>query len=124
MNKGLEIRNNKLKRKAEKRSTVKKEQQGLVRFVNIEWDVIERVNGKYKHTGSAKGRGLQVQNKVFLTTGHFKYVNSKSVKITKIYDEIPDWATPALLERFQNSANCTSVAKCPHKNLLYRDTQL
>ena len=97
MNKGLEIRNRKLAKKTQIRNTIKPEQMDLVRFVEIRWEVIERVNGKYRRTHSEIGQGLQVRNRVYLTNGHYKLINSKSVKILKIYDVIPAWATDELV---------------------------
>lgn len=98
MNKGLEIRDKKLKRKLQKRNEIKEAQKGLVRFIDVKWEVIERVNGKYVHTGQKNGSGLQIENRVYLTDGHYKMLNSKSMKITKIYDEVPTWATEDLIE--------------------------
>ena len=100
MNKGLEIRNAKLRKKQSKRNTIKPTQQGLCRFVELKWQVIERVNGKYINTGRASGKGLQIKNRVYLLDGHYKLINSKSVKITKTYDDIPEWATEELIKRY------------------------
>ena len=100
MNKGLQIRNNKLKKKQQKRNTITPEQFDLCRFVELEWKVIERVNGKYKHTGQSKGKGLQIKNRVYLLNGSYKLVNSKSVRIFKIYDNIPEWASENLIKQY------------------------
>ncbi len=100
MNKGLEIRNKKLKKKAELRNTIKPEQTDICRFVELKWEVIEKVNGKYKHTGQARGKGLQVKNRVYLLDGHFKMVNSKSVHITRIYEDVPKWASDELIQQY------------------------
>ena len=103
MNKGLEIRNNKRRKNAIKRNTIKPEQENICRFVELQWEVIEMINGKYRHTGRDYGKGLQLKNRVYLTTGHYKLINSKSVKITKKYDDIPDWATEELIEKYHNN---------------------
>jgi len=100
VNKGLEIRQKKLEKNCQKRNEKKECQVGLVRFIDISWEVIERVNGKYKHIGRKSGQGLQIENRVFLLDGHYKMVNSKAMKITKIYDGIPDWATEELREKY------------------------
>ena len=42
----------------------------------------------------------QVRNRVYLTDGHYKLINSKSVRITKIYGEVPEWATDELIKRY------------------------
>lgn len=105
MNKGIEIRNRKLEKKRRKRNTVNPDQEELYRFVEIRWQKIERINGKYKRTGTEIGKGLQVRNKVYLLDGHYKFVNSDSVKITTIYNEVPDWASDALIKRYDEFQN-------------------
>ena len=92
MNKGLEIRNKKLKKKAELRNTIKPEQTDICRFVELKWEVIEKVNGKYKHTGQARGKGLQVKNRVYLSENHYKMINSKS--------DVPEWASDELIQQY------------------------
>lgn len=102
MNKGLAIRDKKLKKQASKRMSIKDNQKGLVRFVTIRWEVIERVNGKMHRTGNATANGLQIENKVYLEDGHYKLVNSKSVKILEKYEGIPEWATDKMREQYLN----------------------
>ncbi len=101
MNKGLEIRKKKLDKARKKRYEKKPEQIGLVRFVFLQWEVIERVNGKYRHTGRQIGRGLQVENRVYLTERSFKLINSKSVKITRKFRGVPEWASEELKAMYQ-----------------------
>lgn len=102
MNKGLDIRQKKLEKQREKRSTKKPHQIGVVQFVDLQWEVIEKVNGKFKHTGREKSQGLQIENRVYLSDGHFKLVNNKFVKITKKYLGIPEWATDDLIEKYHH----------------------
>ncbi|MCR4687856.1 MAG: hypothetical protein K5659_09830 [Lachnospiraceae bacterium] len=97
MNKGLEIRNKKWEKQRIKRNTVKDEQVGLCRFIDFKVEVIEKVNGKYRHTGHELGKGLQIENKVYLLDGRYKFVNRKSLKIIKIYNEIPNWASDSMI---------------------------
>ena len=101
MNKGLEKRNKKLQKNTQKRNIVKPEQANLCRFVELKWQNIERVNGKYRDMGHASGKGLQIRNRVYLLDGHYKLVNSKSVQITKIYDDVPKWATDELIKQYR-----------------------
>ena len=103
MNRGLEIRNNKLKKKAEKRNTIKPEQENICRFVEIQWEIIEKVAGKYIHSGRNYGKGLQLKNRVYLLEGSYKLVNSKGLKITRKYDGIPEWANELLFEKYKNN---------------------
>lgn len=100
MNKGIEIRNKKLAKKRNVRNSIKQGQEDLCQFVEIKWQVIERINGKYRHIGQDHGKGLQVRNRVYLTNGHYKLVNSESVKITKVYKEVPEWATDELKDKY------------------------
>lgn len=101
MNKGLEIRNNKLKRNTVKRNIIKPEQIELCIFVEITYEVIKKVNGKYRHLGSAKAKGLQIKNRVYLTTGSYKLVNGKGVKVKKALNTVPTWATDELIEKYR-----------------------
>lgn len=94
LNKGMQIRKNKLDKKAKKRAEIKPEQKGLVCFVEYSEKIIERVNGKYRRpTSNQCGRGLQIENKILLANERYKMVNRTSLKITKRYDSIPEWAT-------------------------------
>lgn len=102
MNKGLEIRNNKLKKNTAKRNTVKPDQENTCQFVEIQWEVIERINGKFRHTGRNIDKGLQIRNRVYLLKGNYKLVNNKGVKITKKYGNVPEWATEELIEKYNN----------------------
>ena len=102
MNNGLEIRNKKLEKKAQKRSQIKDCQKNLCQFVEIQWEVIKRLNGKYQRVGSECGKGLQIENRVFLTNGHYKMVNSGSVRVLSRFDGIPDWATEDLISKYTN----------------------
>lgn len=103
LNKGLKIRNEKIKKKAKKRNEIKESQLDVCRFVTIRYEVIERVNGKYKRTENKTVNGLQIKNKVFLVDGHYKMINSKSVKKTKTWDSIPEWATDDLISKYNSN---------------------
>lgn len=93
LNKGMQIRQKKLDRNARKRAEIRPEQQELVCFVSFTEKIIERINGKYRHpTRIEHGKGLQIKNKIFLATGRYKMVNRSTLKITKRYDKIPEWA--------------------------------
>lgn len=79
---------------------VKPEQVGLIRFVDVRWEVIEEIDGKYVRTGRAHSHGLQIENRVYMVEGQFKMVNRKSLRITKEYDDIPEWATEDLIQKY------------------------
>lgn len=100
MNKGLEIRNNKLKTNTKKRNEVKPEQENICRFVTINYQVIEKVNGKYRRTGSKTESGLQIKNRVYLIDGKYKMVNNKGLRIKKVISNIPEWATDTLIQKY------------------------
>jgi len=82
---------------------IKPGQANICRFVELRWQNIERVNGKYRRTGTAYGKGLQIRNRVYLLDGHYKLVNGKSVHITKVYDDVPVWATDELVKQYKDS---------------------
>lgn len=104
LNKGLQIRKNKLDKKAKKRAEVKPEQQNLVCFVEYNEKIIEKINGNYSHPKrSCKGAGLQIQNKIYLANGHYKMVNRSTLKITKQYEGIPAWATDKQIDMYNQS---------------------
>ena len=76
LNKGEQIRRNKLNKQARKRAEVKPEQIGLVCFVEFKERIIERINGKYRRpTRTECGRGLQVGNKIHLENGQQEVAN-------------------------------------------------
>lgn len=100
INKGMMIRNNKLRKKAKKCHEIKPGQENMCCFVTINYQVIERVNGKYKRTGSKTENGLQIKNRVYLLNGKYKLINSKSLRIKKKFNEIPEWATEELINKY------------------------
>ena len=105
LNKGMQIRKNKLDKKAKKRAEIKPEQKGLVCFVEYSEKIIERINGKYRRpTSSQTGKGLQIENKILLANGHYKMVNRTSLKITKRYEGIPEWATPKQIDIYNKKS--------------------
>lgn len=101
LNKGMQIRQNKLTRQAKKRAEVKEEQKDLVRFVEFNEQIIERINGKYRHpTRAESGRGLQIKNRIYLESGSYKMVNRSTLKITRVYENVPEWAESHLRELY------------------------
>ena len=105
MHKGIEIRNRKRLKAAKKRNTVKPEQANLCQFVETEWIKIEKLNGKYRPMGKEMGKGLQVKDRLYLLNGHYKLVNSKGVRITRRYDNMPEWANEILLIRYKKETS-------------------
>ena len=113
LNKGLQIRQNKLNKQAEKRAEIKPEQQDIVCFVEFSEKIIEKINGKYRRPKNViKGHGLQIKNRIILTNGHCKMVNRSTLKITKRYEGIPEWATPKLVALY-NQDNVSETVKKP-----------
>lgn len=100
MNKGLEIRNRKLKSKMIKRNAVVESQENVCQFVTMRYEVVERINGKYKRTGNKTINGLQIKNRVYLDEEHYKLINSKSVKIIQIWNDVPEWANEELIAKY------------------------
>lgn len=87
---------------------IKPEQEGLVRFVDVRWEVFEEIEGKWVHTGRKHTQGLQVENFVYTIDGQYKMINRKSFRITKEYEGIPDWATKDLIKRYNLFSSCLS----------------
>lgn len=104
LNKGMQIRRNKLNRQAQKRAQTKSDQIGLVCFVAFDEKVIERINGKYTHpTRMEHGKGLQIGNKIYLPNGRYKMVNRKTLSITQRYQGVPEWADSHLIALYQEN---------------------
>ena len=81
--------------------TIKPEQIGVCKFVEIKYQLFEQnENGKWIHTGTIKGKGLQYENKVKLINGRLVYLNKKGTKIIAEYIGIPVWATKELEDIF------------------------
>lgn len=100
INKGLQIRNNKRKKQAKKRNSIKPEQKGLCRFIKIKYETFSVQSGKIRHSGTEDGYGLQIENKIYLLDGHHKMLNSKNVIIKKEYKGIPSWVNESLKEKY------------------------
>lgn len=110
-NKGIRIWENKRRKNTKKRNTVKPEQENLCRFIDIKFQVIERINGKFKRTGASVASGLQIRNRLYMNDGHYKLINNKGTKIVRVYEDIPEWANENLIsqyEEFLNSHNTNS----------------
>ena len=89
-----------LEKADKKRRTVKPTQVNLCRFITIRYEVFEKINDRYKRTGSQHVNGLQIENKIYLGKGRYKYLNSHSVKIKKVYQGIPHWASEELVNLY------------------------
>lgn len=57
--------------------------------------------GKYLHARDDAASGIQIENRVYLEDGHHKLINSKSVEIVEVYEGIPEWAFPQLVEMYK-----------------------
>ena len=99
-NKGLAIRNKKLNKLLIKRNKIEASQETYCRYISFVYQDIKRINGKYRHVGQNHCSGLQIRNRVYLINGKYKLVNNRGVKITKVYDEQPKWATPKQIEMY------------------------
>ncbi len=97
----LERQKRKHEKFLKKMDDIKPEQIGLVRFVDFRIEKIELVDGKYQHTGREFGHGLQIENRIFLDGMNYKMVNRKSLKIINAYENVPDWATEELKEKYR-----------------------
>lgn len=91
----------KKKKKLIESSRVQPGQETIVRFVTFREDVIEKINGKYRPRHRVKkGRGLQVKNRIYLANGTYKLVNRTSLRVAKVYSDIPSWANQFLRDKY------------------------
>lgn len=91
-------RNNK-----KKYNSTKKSQKDICKFVTIRYEVIEKINGKYKNIGNKHINGLQIKNKVFFTDGHYRIIDNKYIKVIKTWKGIPEWATDDLISKYNSN---------------------
>lgn len=104
-NKGIAKRDAKLKKNSIKRNAVKPEQENLCRFARLKNKTTDIIHGKRAFCGFKKINGLQIENKLYYAeNGKLRYVfvNKHGNKITKTYPEIPEWADPLLVEKYNN----------------------
>ena len=88
-----EARKKRLERSKKNMMTVKVDQVGVCRFASVTvQDFMVDTNGKYVRCGSHVENGLQYENFLVLPDGSFKYLNSSSVRIVRIYEGVPEWA--------------------------------
>lgn len=109
VNRGMHIWLTKKDRKRKKRYTVTKSQVNKVQFVEIKYMTFKRINGKNRADKLAFGKGLQVENKVYLINGKMKWFNSSKTRITKKYKEVPEWANDYLLKCYHAALNGESI---------------
>lgn len=84
MNKGLDLRNQKLEKKRNKRFEVKENQVGVERKVLITYIELKRLGlGKYVSKKRIR-EGLQKENRVYFEDGTFVYINKKGTRIKVI----------------------------------------
>ena len=105
MNKGLEIRAKKRTKQNAKAHSMKEEQKGLCRFVWIEYMLYRKYNGKLQPIKLVGNIGLQIENKIYLNDGTYKFANGKNLRIKKIYPDIPDAASELLIQKYQELKN-------------------
>ncbi len=99
---------NKVKNKRQKR--IKKaqkkypEQINLIRFIEFLDKDTEKVNGNLQHPKFYERKGLQIENRFYFICRvddvTFSLINKKGTKILKVYDDIPEWAHPKLIEKY------------------------
>ena len=81
----------------QKCKTVKPNQIGVCRFVEIRVQTYEQDEmGKWIRTRMVIEKGLQYENKIKLVDGRLMYLNKSGVKIVTEYQGIPEWATKEL----------------------------
>lgn len=48
-----------------------------------------------------KEKGLQIRNRVYLFDDKYKLAHYKGTKILEVFEGIPEWATPKMIERYE-----------------------
>lgn len=113
MNKGIMIRNNKLKHKAKKAHSVKPGQENICRFIVLKNQLTGFVNCRRTYLGTQIIEGLQIKNKLYYIKDdvvHFCFINKKNTKILKKFTDVPTWATQPLIEKYNTFYSQTSGA--------------
>lgn len=88
-----------LARAKERRETVKADQVGVCRFIEIIYqEFSDDGTGHWVRTGSQVAKGLQFENKLLMADGSYKYLNNPGVKIITKYERPPMWAAPGLVQ--------------------------
>ena len=103
-NKGLYYRDKAKKRKKEILHKVKNSQQNACFFVKVRNPKTGILYGEKHFFGYEKLFGLLIENKVFYMKDnsiHFIYANKSGFKILETYDNIPDWASTALIDKYK-----------------------
>lgn len=106
VNKGLRERNRKLNKKIKKRQEVKEHQVGVVRFIVFENQRTAKINGRLTYVGKENLYGLQIENKLFYEKDgklRYVYINKKNCKVLKKFHEVPEWASPLLIEEYDKN---------------------
>ena len=94
-----------------KANYIRKDEINLCRFVKICYSVIERnIEGKWEYVGKVKEKGLQIRNRVYLFDDKYKLAHYKGTKILEVFEGIPEWATPKMIERYEELKNfCNKI---------------
>lgn len=100
-NKGIEKWAKKKSAHTKKCRTLKDSQKGVCQFVKIEYMEFKVINGKTRPAGKISALGLQIENKIFLNNGKFKFVNNKNLKIVARFKDIPLNVTEELKEKYK-----------------------
>lgn len=97
----LEARKKRLAKNKERCKTVKANQIGVCKFIEIQIQTFEQdESGKWIRTGMTIEKGLQFENKIKLIDGRIMYINKSGTTIKTEYQGIPLWATKELEDIF------------------------
>ena len=101
MNATVEKRKKNLEKIQKKCKTVKQNQLGVCKFVEVRVQTFKQeMDGSWVRTGMAVEQGLQYENRVKLVDGRLVYLNKSGTKIVTEYQGIPLWATKELEDIF------------------------
>lgn len=103
-NKGLYYRDKNRERKNKILHKIREKQQGACFFAKVLNPKTGFLYGETHFFGRETLFGLIIENKLYYTandnTTHFVYANKRGFKIIKIYDNIPEWASNELIEKY------------------------
>lgn len=104
-NKGLYYRDKTRKRKSEILHKVKDSQKNACFFAKVKNPKTGKLYGEKHFFGYEILYGLIIENKLYYlsekdSSVHFAYTNKRGFKILQIFDDVPDWASSKLVDKF------------------------
>lgn len=74
--------------------------KNTIRFVKIQFTETNRFHGHFVRSAKCETFGLQINEKIYLVDGRYKYSGGKQLKIIEEYPPYPSWATEELRKMY------------------------